>query len=444
MRSRQLENILEVRHDEWRPLGYAFAYFFFLLAGYYILRPVREQFGIAGGADNLQYLYTGTFVTMLLIIPVFGKLSSRFARVPLIAGSYLFFASNIFAMYILHRAGVDPVWLGRVYFVWVSVYNLFVVSVFWSFMVDVFRTEQTTRLFGVIAAGGSLGAIFGGLLTAGLVIRIGYMNLLPIAGALLLCTLFFVQRLAAWSRRDGAGGADPETSEKALGGGFLDGLKLLGRSRYLAGVAGVQLTYVMTTTFLYFEQAKLVEAADMNADERTQLFGLINIAVNVLTLLIQFFLTGRLVARFGLGVVAVIMPLVTLAGLVALSLSPTLAVLVVVQILHRGGQFSLMKPAQDMMFSVVGREAKYKTKNVVDTAVYRGGDFFTSWLFSALVRLGNGLAAMAAIGAGLAAAWAAMAWWVGTRFDRARAAQESMGGPDAKEMDDHAGDVTRA
>ncbi len=439
---RKIETRLNVRQGEWRPLLLAFAYFFFLLAGYYILRPVREQFGIANRVENLQYLYTGTFVTMLAIIPIFGKLSSRFARVPLITGSYVFFALNIFLMYALHRAGVDELWLGRVYFVWVSVYNLFVVSVFWSFMVDVFETDQTKRLFGMIAAGGSLGALAGAVFTARVVTHIGTMNLLPIAGALLLCTLFFVRALARW--RGGAGEGGAHGQEVPLGGGIFDGLVLLARSRYLTGVAIVQLTYVMTNTFLYFQQAHLVDAADLTADEQTELFSLINFAVSGLTLGIQFFVTGPLVARFGLAVVVVIMPLVALGGLVALALAPTLAVLVVVQVLHRGGHFSLTKPCQDMMFAVTGREAKYKTKNAIDTAVYRGGDFVTSWLYSMLYRLVGGLSVMAMIGAALATLWVASSWWVGRRFDRLAAKEGSVRGSDPEKVTDHAGDVARS
>ncbi|MFK8017560.1 MAG: NTP/NDP exchange transporter [Gammaproteobacteria bacterium] len=412
-----ITRVLDLRHGEWRAFGAAFCYFFFLLAAYYVLRPLREQFGVANGAENLQYLYTGTFVTMLLVIPVFGKLSSMLARLPLIVVAHLFFASNLFGMYAALRSGVNPLWIGRVFFVWLSVFNLFVVSLFWSFLVDVFSREQTTRLFGGIAAGGSLGALFGGAIVSVMVTQWGYPTMLPIAGALLLFTLIFVFLLGSIERIDEdatptiAGGA-------ALGGGIFDGLKLLGSSRYLLGVAGVMLFYTMSTTFLYFEQANLVETGITDPDQRTRFFANINLATNALALVVQFFVTGRLIRGIGLARTAVIMPIIAAIGLAVMALSPSLMAVAVLQALTRGGEFAVMKPVKDMLFAIVSRDAKYKTKNVVDTAVYRGGDLFTSWLFASLTRLGASLGALAWLGAGLATVWAGVAYWVGRRYER--------------------------
>lgn len=417
----RLSALFGVRPGEWRPLLLAFGYFFFLLACYYVLRPLREQFGVANGAANLQYLYTGTFVTMLAIVPIFGKLSAVVARVPLIAGAHIFFCANIFLMYLLFRLGVNDLWVARVFFVWTSVFNLFVVSLFWSFMVDLYRPNQATRLFGVIAAGGSLGAIVGGALVTMLVQRIGYQNLLPIAGTLLLVTLYFVLALNAWQkslREDQHAAATAAAAARPLGGSLFEGVTLLRRSRYLAGVAVVMLLYTLTTTFLYFEQANLVEGAITDADLRTRYFANINLATSFLSAFIQFFVLGRLIEWLTISRVAIIMPIISAAGLVVLAVSPTLLVVAVLQVLTRAGQFSIMKPVQDMFFSIVSREAKYKTKNVIDTAVYRGGDFFTSWLFATLSRLGASLGALAWLGAAIATAWLVAAYWVGRRFER--------------------------
>lgn len=417
----QLAAILNLRSGEWAGYLHAFFYFFFLLCTYYLLRPLREQFGVANGADNLQYLYTGTFVTMLLVIPVFGWMAANLRRVPLIVSAHVFFACNLLALYVAHLNGFSPLWIARIFFVWTSVFNLFVVSLFWSFLVDVFTREQTTRLFGGIAAGGSVGALVGSYLVRQIVDTLGFAAMLPVAACTLLITIVFVLGLARWQRRVRALTANeeaPEARGRALGGGMFAGLRLLRTSRYLTGVALVMLMYTMTTTFLYFEQAALVESGITDADARTRFFANINIATNALALVVQFFVTGRLIKRVGLARTAIIMPLVALVGLSVLALSPSLMAVAVLQVLTRGGEFAVMKPVKDMLFAIVSREAKYKTKNVVDTAVYRGGDLTTSWLFASLSRLGASLGALAWLGAVLAAVWTCVSWWVGRRYER--------------------------
>ncbi len=413
--------VLNLRAGEWAGYLYAFCYFFFLLCAYYMLRPLREQFGVANGADNLQYLYTGTFVTMLVVIPVFGWMAANLRRVPLIISAHVFFASNLFALYFAYQNGFSPLWIARIFFVWTSVFNLFVVSLFWSFMVDVFDREQTTRLFGGIAAGGSLGALVGSYIVRRVVDSLGFAAMLPVAGSTLLLTIFFVLGLSVWQRKRHALSAQaeaPDARGRALGGGMFAGLRLLRTSRYLTGVALVMLMYTMTTTFLYFEQAALVETGIPDADERTRFFANINIATNALSLVVQFFVTGRLISGIGLARTAIIMPLVALVGLSVLALSPSLMAVAVLQVLTRGGEFAVMKPVKDMLFAVVSREAKYKTKNVVDTAVYRGGDLMTSWLFASLSRLGASLGLLAWLGASFAGVWAGVTWWVGRRYER--------------------------
>ncbi len=413
--------ILNLRSGEWAGYLNAFFYFFFLLCSYYMLRPLREQFGVANGADNLQYLYTGTFVTMLVVIPIFGWMAANLRRVPLIVSAHVFFACNLFALYVAHRSGFSPLWIARIFYVWTGVFNLFVVSLFWSFLVDVFTREQTTRLFGGIAAGGSVGALVGSSFVRLVVDTLGFAAMLPVAGVTLLMTIVFVLGLSRWQRARHeltANEEAPEARGRALGGGMFAGLRLLRTSRYLTGVALVMLMYTMTTTFLYFEQAALVETGITDADARTRFFANINIATNALSLVVQFFVTGRLIRRIGLARTAIIMPLVALVGLSVLALSPSLMVVAVLQVLTRGGEFAVMKPVKDMLFAIVSREAKYKTKNVVDTAVYRGGDLTTSWLFASLSRLGASLGALAWLGAGFAAVWTGVSWWVGRRYER--------------------------
>jgi len=401
---------------------WSFLYFFCLLCGYYVLRPLRDEMGVAGGVQNLPWVFTGTFVAMLVAVPVFGWCAARLPRRRLLPLVYLFFALNLIVFFALFRIVDDPPVVARAFFIWVSVYNLFVVSVFWSFMVDLYSDAAARRLFGFIAAGGSAGAVTGPLLTAWLAPAIGPVNLLPLTVALLLSAVVCILRLVRWAD------AQPPQSDtpdgRALGGGVWEGLLLVARSPYLLGICLFILLFTTLSTFLYFEQAHIVRASFRDPGERTAVFALIDFAVNGLTILIQLAVTGRMLTRLGLPATLALVPLLTAAGFLALGVAPILPVLVAFQVARRAGDYGLARPAREVLFTVVGRETKYKAKNFIDTVVYRGGDAVSGWVFAGLKALGLGLTAIAWFAVPLALVWAAVALRLGRRQQRLAATDQ--------------------
>jgi AAA family ATP:ADP antiporter len=418
---RVLNRIVRIRTDELPAALWSFAYFFCLLCSYYVLRPVREEMGVAGGVERLPWVFTATFVAMVAAVPVFGALAARYSRRTLLPIVYGFFIANILGLFAWLRSGLVPGWAPGAFFVWLSVFNLFVVSVFWSFMADLWSDQQARRLFGFIAAGGSAGALVGPSLTAALVGPIGPVSLLLVAAAFLAGALVCVARLGRWAATlptatAGAGRRD----ERALGGGVLAGVTLMVRSRYLLGIClFIGLTSVLAT-FVYFQQAHIVRGTFTDPGQRTTVFALIDLAVNTLTIGAQLLLTGPLVARLGLPRTLAFLPALTLAGFAALALTPVLAVLAAFQVLRRAAQYGVARPAREMLFTVVPREEKYKAKNVIDTVVYRGGDAVSSWAFAGLTALGLGLTGIALLALPLAAAWIAIALYLGRRQEGLR------------------------
>ncbi len=418
----KLGRAVNVREDEIRALLFSFAYFFCLLCGYYILRPLREEMGVAGGVRNLPWLFTGTFVVMLAAVPAFGAAVSRFPRRRLVPAVYRFFVANILIFYILFIAipsGSGRVFLARAFFIWVSVYNLFVVSVFWSFMADIFGNEQGKRLFGFIAAGGTAGALLGPAISAALAVPLGPMNLLPISAVFLELAVQCVRRLSAPPVvAPGEAASGDAGGEGAIGGGILAGAARVFRSPYLMGICLYIFFFTMTSTFVYFQQAHIVSGAFDDPAERTRVFASINLIVGLLTLLTQWFVTGRFMARFGVGAAAAFLPAVVAAGFLALAFSPVLAVLIAFQSIRRALNFAISRPAREVLFTVVGREDKYKSKNFIDTVVYRGGDAVSGWAFAGLSTLGLGLPAIAAVSVPLAAIWGGVALLLGKKQEK--------------------------
>jgi len=384
----------------------AFSYFFCLLSSYYILRPLRDEMGVAGGVQKLPWLFTGTFVAMLLAVPAFSAVAARLPRHRFIPLSYRFFTANIVIFWLLFESGRFPAGSARAFFIWTSVYNLFVVSVFWSFMADIFRHEQGTRLFGFIAAGGSAGALAGPLFTTWLVKPFGTTNLLLVSAVLLECSVQCVGALHRWSQAArSASPREADSGQKPLGGSYLSGIRVVFQSRFLLGICAYVLLLTATATFLYFEQAQIVLRASGDPRVRTALFARIDLVVNVLTLVLQGFVTGRFIRRAGLGAGLALLPVLTALGFVALALAPTLLVLTAVQGLRRAAHFGIERPTREILFIDVDREQKYKSKNFIDTVVYRGGDAVTAWMSSALAALGLGLVPVAAAAVGLCAVW---------------------------------------
>ncbi|MFL5312683.1 MAG: NTP/NDP exchange transporter [Myxococcales bacterium] len=398
--------MIHARPDELKAVLLAFAYFFFLLSSYYILRPLRDEMGVAGGVQKLPWLFTGTFVAMLVAVPAFSALGARLPRHRFIPLSYRFFTANILVFWALFATGRFPVGAARAFFIWTSVYNLFVVSVFWSFMADIFRHEQGARLFGFIAAGGSAGALAGPLLTTSLVKPLGTTHLLLVSAVLLEASVQCVLALHRWSLAAHPGNA-PERAEaqRPLGGDFLSGIRAVFRSPLLLGICAYVLLLTATTTLLYFEQAQIVLRSSGDPRVRTALFARIDLVVNVLTLLLQGFVTGRLIRTFGLRAGLGLLPVLTVLGFVALALAPTFLVLTLVQGIRRAAHFSIDRPAREILFIDVDREQKYKSKNFIDTVVYRGGDAVTAWISSALSALGLGVVPVAAVAIALSGIW---------------------------------------
>jgi len=424
------KRIIDVQPHEIAALLWSFAYFFCLLCGYYILRPVRDEMGIQGGVQNLPWLFTATFLTMLAVVPLFGWLAARYPRRVMLPAVYWFFIANLLLFLAAFQVAALKPYVARVFFVWVSVFNLFVVSVFWSFMVDLFSAEQGKRLFGFIAAGGTCGAIAGPALTAGLAAPLGPINLLCVSALMLAAAVLCIHRLSAWAAGTAVQppAADdrqpsarrtitPETgaSDCALGGGIWAGVRDILRSPYLIGICFYLFCYTMLSTLLYLEMARLVADEFTAPGQRTRLFATLDLAVNVLTLLVQVFVTARIFARLGITATLALLPAIAIVGFLMLGAMPLLAVLIVFGVIRRAGEFALSKPAREILFTVVPREAKYKAKNVIDTVVYRGGDAISGWLVTVLRGLGLGLSALSFAAVPLAVAWFGVALWLGRK-----------------------------
>jgi AAA family ATP:ADP antiporter len=420
---RVLARVVNVRPPEVRALAWSFAYFFCLLAGYYVLRPLRDEMGIAGGVRNLPWLFTATFFVMLAVVPVFGAVVARLARRVFIPLVYHFFVVNIAIFWLLLALDLGTVQVARVFFVWISVFNLFAVSVFWSFMADLYASEQGKRLFGFIAAGGSAGALLGPALAIGLAGPLGPVNLLLVAGLLLEAAVLCAARLEAAATQLRPAGAAPAAAAGAppdagLGGGWLDGVVLVLRSPYLAGVALWVALLSLAGTFLYFQQANIVAAASDDPAVRTRIFATIDLAIGILTILVQLAATGRLIQRFGAGPAAAFLPLVFGLGFFALWLAPVLWVVIAFQAAQRAANFAISNPAREVLFTVLAREEKYKAKNVIDIVVFRGADAASGWLFAALRGLGLELGAISAATVPVTAAWLALALALGRAHER--------------------------
>lgn len=413
--TRLLNRAINVHPQEIPALLWSFAYFFCLLCSYYILRPVRDEMGIAGGVGNLQWLFTGTFIAMLCVVPLFGLITSRYPRRRFLPLVYGFFIVNILLFYGLFQTGVPARYIAWAFFIWISVFNLFVVSVFWSFMADIYSDEQARRLFGFIAAGGSAGAVVGPLLTASLAQVLGPTHLLLISATILALALLCIHRLLSWADRSSLRTAEttPGNDEQAMGGSVLAGVRLVLHSPYLLGICLFILLYTTLATFLYFQQAHIIEANFTDPGQRTAVFASIDLAVNTLTILTQVFLTGRIVAYLGLPSTLALIPGLMMLGFLGLGLAPILGVLIVFQVIRRAGNYAITRPGREMLFTVVGREEKYKAKNFIDTVVYRGGDAVSGWTFAGLSALGLGLSAIAFIAVPVAAVFMATGVYLG-------------------------------
>jgi len=425
-----LQKAVQVEAGEGRALFLSFSYFFSLLCSYYIIRPMRDEMGIVGGVENLQWLFTGTLVAMTAAIPLFGWVSSRFPREKFLPYIYLFFIVMLLLFYGLmgEQAAsgfIAPEYVARAFFIWVSVFNLFVVSVFWSFMADLFSNQQARRLFGFIAAGGTVGALAGPALTAMLVQPIGARNLLLISALFLGWAIVCITKLSSWSKSksvnseassvsiSNAETSVSESTQAAIGGSIWAGIRMVVHSPYLLGICLLMLLFTTLATFLYFMQAQIIRDAFVDSEQRTAVFASIDFAVNALSLVLQVFLTSRLIKWFGIAAVLAIIPVMLAIGFTLLSVSPVLMVLLAVQIIRRAGNYAVMRPVREMLYVVLSREEKYKAKNVIDTVVYRAGDAVSAWVYAGMRSLGMSVSGIAFIAVPLAILWAWIAFGLG-------------------------------
>ena len=393
---------------------WSFGYFFALLAGYYVLRPLRDQMGIAGGTRALPWLFTATFVTLLAAQPVYGALVARLPRARFIPIVYHFFVLNLALFWVLMALGIAPVIVARVFFVWVSVFNLFAVAVFWSFMADLFTSEQGKRLFGFIGAGGTAGALLGPTITIALSVPLGPHNLLIAAIVFLEIAVFCVHRL----ERSAGVQQGQRHDEPRVGGSAFAGLSGLMRSPYLLGVGAWVSLLSFGATMLYFMQANVVAATVQGAGAQTRIFASIDLAVGLLTLATQVLATGRFLQRFGTGVAAGALPLVFVIGFLVLAATPTLAVVIGFQVVQRWMNFAIANPARQVFFTVVGREEKYKAKNLIDVVIYRGSDALYGWVYDVLHAIGLKIGGIALCAVPVALAWLVLSAALGRTHER--------------------------
>ena len=427
---RLLARFVDARTDELAALGIAFAYYFVVLTSYYIIRPIRDEMGVASGVENLPWLFTGTLLGMLVAQPLFGALVARFPRRRFVPFTYRFFALNLVLFFVLLRALPEGqgIWVGRVFYVWTAVFNLFVTSVFWALLVDVFGEAQSRRLFGFIAGGGSVGAILGSTITATLSVRLTPATLLLVSAVLMEVAVWFVYLLnnaGSKVRRTGElapeapararGRPAPIAGEAVIGGSAWAGITRLLRSPYLLGICGFMLLFTIGSTFLYVEQARIAGATFADRALRTAFFAKVDLAVNVITLVGQVWLFSRLMRWLGVTAMLALIPALSVAGFLALAAAPTIAVLVAFNVIRRAGNFAVTRPTREVLYTVIAREDKYKAKTFVDTFVYRLGDQLGVWGEAALAALGLGVAGVSLVAAPLSFLWLTIAVWLGRR-----------------------------
>jgi ATP:ADP antiporter, AAA family len=430
-----LQRVFNVRPHELGPVLVAALYFFCILTALMVLRPAREALGMQRGIEAIRWLFMGTAVVTLAVNPVFGLLVSRFRRLHFITATYIFFALSLFGFYLLMVLAPTAVGIttGQVFYVWFSVFNVFVTMVFWALMADRFSLEQSKRFFALIAVGGTAGAIFGPWLASVLAQPLGTPALLLVAVLFLLLAV-----AAAWTvarlQPERQGAIDPEDDEtpsavdegKVIGGSAWEGFRAVFRSRYLLGIAGFVITMTIMATFIYFTRLQMVAALGDDLDLRTTMFARIDMITQITTLVLQAVIAGHLMKRVGVSVTLVLLPVTVVLGFIGLALVASLAALIVFEAAFRAVQRALTRPARETLYTVVSREDKYKSKAFIDTFGYRTGDVVGAQAEGLLGRLGLGLTALASVAIPLAIVWAALAVWLGReqqRHARARVSQ---------------------
>lgn len=391
----------------------AFLLFFCVLGGYFCVRPVRETVGTILGRDRVAHLYLWTWVGSILIIPIFGWMVAKLRRSVVLPLIYGFVAVSLAVIGLVLRANEGSIAVGQFFYVFISILSLFLTSVFWAFLLELFDSGQAKRLFGVIAAGGTAGALAGPGITYLTVSTLGNGGVLFVGAAMFVVAVLCQQALLRiWKARPAS-----QQEDRPIGGNPFAGFWLVLRSPYLLAIALFVVLLASASTFLYFEQLRLVKATFASTQERTQVFAMLDWIVQGLTILGQLFLTGRIASRLGLKVLLAIVPVIMIFGFLSLAVAGTFAVLAVVFVLRRVGEYAFVRPGREILFSRVDKETKYKAKNVIDVPVYRASDALTAQVSTALESGALGISAVALIGAGVATVWAVNGWWLGKTSD---------------------------
>ncbi|MEQ9547346.1 MAG: MFS transporter [Marinobacter sp.] len=424
--------LFNINRDEIIPVMLAAFFFFCVLTALMVLRPAREALGIQGGIETVRWLFIGTAVITLLVNPVFGLLVSRLRRLTFITTTYAFFGFSLIAFYLVmtQAPNVIGVTTGQIFYVWFSVFNLFITMVFWAVMADRFTLDQGKRFFGVVAVGGTCGAIFGPWLSSVLAEPLGTPALLLVATSFLTLALVACWAITYIQTDRGSRMHDhrPAIDERELiGGGAWEGFRAVFRSRYLLGIATYVIILAIVVTFIYFTRLQMVAELGESTDQRTTLFARIDLITQIATLIMQALVAGHLMKRLGVHITLALLPLTTVLGFIGLAMVGSLAALITLEASFRAVQRAIMRPARETLYTVVSREDKYKAKAFIDTFVYRGGDVVGAQVEGLLGRLGMGLAAVASVAVPLALMWAVLGLWLGRRQQSIATALESEG-----------------
>jgi len=418
-----LQRTLDVRDNELKATIAAFLFIFILMAAYYVLRPVRDALASDWTDAEVSWLWTLNFFISTGFVALYGLVVSKVRFDRLVPSIYAFFALSFLLFYLVGKSANDAVLLDKSFYVWVSAFALFHVSVFWSFMTDTFSKEQAGRIFGSLAAGASLGAIAGPLISGLFASSLGVENLMLIAAVMLLLPIpliLYLQQLKHGELGNRQLSVDEE--QLKMGGNPFKGFKEFFTNPYLLAIGVFLILYTGIGSFVYLEQKNLL--AEFDRDTRTMIYGYRDAVVNTVTFILAFFVTGRLVSRMGMQVALPIVPILIILGMLILAFSPLLLVALGLHVVSKAGNYGLTRPAREMLFTQVSREDRFKAKPVIDIVAYRGGDVIMGWFFTGLTQgLGLGMAAVAGVGAVIAALWAMVGWFLGRTYERSAAAE---------------------
>ena len=426
----QLNRFVDVKPNEFFALVMACMYFYLLLCAYYIIRPIRNEMVIQNGVDNIQWLLLFAAIVMILITPCFGWITSRFKTQQFLSYCTLFFAANLLIFFFLfnsHSGAGQSIWVARGFYVWVNVFNMFIISLFWSFMNDTFNKEQSRRLFAFIGAGGTAGALTGPLITTLLVEKVGLGYLLLISAIILSLTVVCIYRLSHWSHvsindvssKSVANSNSHQNSHEkkpVLKGGVFDGVLLTWRSPYLLGICAFVVVFAVMSTFLSIQLAETIERLFDDSTQRTKLFSQADLATNVLTLLFQISITSKLIQWIGYRSTLMLLPIGLTFGFLLIGFAPILAVMIALSVFNRAGKYAVLNPTSEMLFTILSREEKYKAKNFIDTAVVRSSNVLSSWIYAGVKTLEAGGLGIAMLGAGLGTLWMGISYWISGQY----------------------------